>query len=188
MAAALQVTTSADLTVDTRFAVIVNSVSPEFASSGSDSGINFSVWKTLTGWDTQGEKPPPIQYDQTKFTAQSGAAPTYADVLWSEVPAERVPDGSALKYIVHALAPDLSCRPKRLPSGLASDEAKAALFSVYYRAMWQATDLGGPQCTIGLPPLGSGVFANDAADVMVSSCWARRCATVSSAITDFTCA
>ena len=109
----LLITTSADLTVDTRFTVIVNSVSPEFQSSGSDSGINFSVWKTLTGY-AEGEKPPPVEYDQAEFTAQTGAAPTYADVLWSEVPAGSAAEGSALKYIVHALAPDLSTRPKRL--------------------------------------------------------------------------
>ena len=109
----LLITTSADLTVDTRFTVIVNSVSPEFQSSGSDSGINFSVWKTLTGY-TEGKKPPPIQYDQAEFTAQAGAAPTYADVLWSEVPTGSAAEGSTLKYIVHALAPDLSTRPKRL--------------------------------------------------------------------------
>ena len=126
--AALQITTSADLTVDTRFAVIVNSISPEFQSSGSDSGINFSVWKTLTGYGDEGEKPAPIKYDQTAFAAaasahathrpcacdflsllqrrsrsQAGASPTYADVLWSEVPKGAAPPGSALKYIVHAL-------------------------------------------------------------------------------------
>jgi len=73
--------------------------------------------------------------------------------------------GSALKYIVHALAPDLSHRPKRLPSGLSREQAFATLVAVYFRAMWQATAIAGPQCSIGMPPLGSGVFANDPADV-----------------------
>ena len=99
MPAPLSITTSADLTVDTRFTVIVNSVSPEFQSAGTDSGINFSVWKTLTGY-VEGEKPPPIQYDQAEFTAQNGAAPTYGDVLSSEVPAGAGAEGSALKYAV----------------------------------------------------------------------------------------
>jgi hypothetical protein len=163
---ALEITTSADLTVDTRFTVIVNSVSPEFQSSGSDSGINFSVWKTLTGYGGEGDKPAPIKYDQAPFTAAAGAAPTYADVLWSEVPAG---EGSALKYIVHALAPDLSNRPKRLQSGLSREEAFAALVSVYFRAIWQATAKGGAGCSIGMPPLGSGVFGNDAQDVMTAA-------------------
>eukprot|EP01043_Picozoa_sp_COSAG02_P023401 COSAG02_NODE_1249_length_13624_cov_4.621600_3_plen_1209_part_00 len=164
----LNVTTSADLTVDRRFTVIVNSVSPEFQSSGSDSGINFSVWKTLTGFksdDCNAEKPPPIKYDTSNFMTVNGAAPTYGDVLWSEMPTE-VLKGSSLKYIVHALAPDRSHRPKRLPSGLDREQAFSALVSVYFRAMMQATLLGGPQCSIGMPPLGAGVFANDAADVM----------------------
>lgn len=87
------------------------------------------------------------------------------DVLWSEVPAGAAPAGSALRYIVHALAPDLSHRPKRLPSGLNRDQAFATLVVVYYRAMWQATTIAGPECSIGMPPLGSGVFANDPADV-----------------------
>mgnify|MGYP003336771591 CR=1 FL=1 len=164
----LTITTSEDLTVEMRYDVIVNSVSPEFQSSGSDSGINFSVWKTLTGFSGDGEKPGPIIYDQTEFVAQnSGAAPTYGDVLWSEVPSGAAPSGSALKHIVHALAPDRSHRPKRLPSGLNRDQAFATLVAVYLRAMWQGTVLGGPQCSIGMPPLGSGVFANDAGDVMV---------------------
>ena len=168
--ASLTITTSTDLTVDTRYDVIVNSVSPEFQSSGSDSGINFSVWKTLTGFsnDDGVEMPAPIKYDQTDFVAQNGgAAPTYGDVLWSEVPSGATAPGSALMYIVHALAPDRSHRPKRLPSGLDRDQAFATLVAVYLRAMWQATVLGGPQCSIGMPPLGSGVFANDVADVMV---------------------
>ena len=169
--AALNITTSADLTVDRRFTAIVNSVSPEFQSSGSDSGINFSVWKTLSGFksdaaDGSGEQPPPIKYDSSQFVAANGAAPTYGDVLWSEVPSGAVPDGSALKYIIHALAPDRSRRPKRLPSGLDREQAFSALVSVYFRAMIQGTVLGGPECSIGMPPLGSGVFANDAADVM----------------------
>ena len=147
---ALEITTSPDLTVDTRFTVIVNSVSPEFQSSGSDSGINFSVWKTLTKYSGEGEKPAPIKYDQTAFGAAAGASPTYADVMWSEVPAGAAPEGSALKYIVHALvrlcsrfapllvrfcsllreqAPDLSNRPKRLQSGLSKEEAFAAVRS-----------------------------------------------------------
>ena len=63
------------------------------------------------------------------------------------------------------LAPDLSRRPKRLPSGLAKQEAYAALVAVYFRAMWQATVIGGRDCSIGIPPLGAGVFANDQADV-----------------------
>jgi hypothetical protein len=178
--APLTITTSADLTVDMRYDVIVNSVSPEFQSTSSDSGINFSVWKTLTGYSGDGaEKPAPVVYDQTMFVAQNGgAAPTYGDVLWSEVPSWAAPPGSGLKYIVHALAPDRSHRPKRLPSGLDRDQAFATLVAVYMRAMWQATVLGGPQCSIGMPPLGSGVFANDSADVMVRgsqnpiiSCW-----------------
>ena len=183
---ALTITTSADLTVDVRFDVIVNSVSPEFQSSGSDSGINFSVWKTLTGWNDDGEeeeeKPPPIQYDQEEFLSRNGGrAPTYGDVLWSELPADAVmPEGSALKYIVHALAPDCSHRPKRLPSGLDRAAAYSALVAVYFRAMWQGTALmapaagaaaggGGGGCSIGMPPLGAGVFANAAEDVMVSA-------------------
>jgi O-acetyl-ADP-ribose deacetylase (regulator of RNase III) len=173
----LTITTSADLTVDARYDVIVNSVSPEFQSSGSDSGINFSVWQTLTGYTAEDkkakkEKPPPIKYDQSPFTARNSAAPTYADVMWSDVPTSGTPEegaaaaaDSALKYIVHALAPDLSRRPKRLPSGLGKEEAYAALVAVYFRAMWQATAIAGPGCSIGMPPLGAGVFANDAADV-----------------------
>jgi len=189
--AALTITTSADLTVDARYDVIVNSVSPEFQSSGSDSGINLSVWKTLTGYQnnkkksdgegTEQQPPPPgpIVYDQSAFTAHNDAGPTYADVLWSSVPnsisnsssADDQPDQQTpqtrLKYIVHALAPDLSKRPKRLPSGLnQEEEAYAALVAVYFRAMWQATAIAGPGCSIGMPPLGAGVFANDAADVM----------------------
>ena len=166
---ALNITTSADLTVDTRFDVIVNSVSPEFQSSGSDSGINFSVWKTLTGYSGSGDKPAPIRYDQTEFASHNGGGPTYGDVLCSDVPSGAAPAGSALKYIVHALAPDLSHRPKRLPSGLSKQEAFAALIAVYFRAIWRATVKGGPQCSIGMPPLGSGVFANDAADVMAAA-------------------
>lgn len=162
----LSVTTSADLTVDTRYSVIVNSVSPEWISSGSDSGINYSVWKTLTGYDKakDQEKPGPIKYDQAclAFAESNGAAPTYADVLWSNVPQD---SSSPVQYIVHALAPDLSRRPKRLPSGLAKQEAYAALVAVYFRAMWQATVIGGRDCSIGIPPLGAGVFANDQADV-----------------------
>ena len=97
------------------------------------------------------------------------AGPTYADVLWSEVPAGAAPDGSALKYIVHALAPDLSNRPKRLQSGLSREEAFAALVSVYFRAIWQGAAKGGAGCSIGMPPLGSGVFGNDAQDVMTAA-------------------
>ena len=162
----LSVTTSPDLTVDARFNVIVNSVAPEWKSSGSDSGINYSVWKTLTGYDKakDQEKPGPISYDQEvlAFAESNGAAPTYADVLWSSVPQD---SSSPVQYIVHALAPDLSRRPKRLPSRLAKHEAYAALVAVYFRAMWQATVIGGRNCSIGIPPLGAGVFANDQADV-----------------------
>ena len=167
----LTITTSADLTVDNRFDVIVNSVSPEFQSSGSDSGINFSVWKMLTGYSGDAAaKPPPIKYDQTEFASRNGAGPTYADCLWSKVEAV---EGSALKYIVHALAPDLSNRPKRLQSGLNKEEAYAALVAVYFRAMWQATAVAGAHCSIGMPPLGSGVFANDPADVMSAAALAH---------------
>lgn len=70
--AALEITTSADLTADTRYDVIVNSVSPEFQSSGSDSGINFSVWKTLTNFSGDGDKPAPIKYDQAAFASAAG--------------------------------------------------------------------------------------------------------------------
>lgn len=195
-AAPLAITTSADLTVDDRFDVIVNSVSPEFQSSGSDSGINFSVWKTLTGYSGTGKKPAPIKYDQAEFAARNGVGPTYADCLWSKVDAV---EGSALRYIVHALAPDLSNRPKRLQSGLSKEEAYAALVAVYFRAMWQATVIAGGNCrcdflllstgflaafhwlslvsifmrSIGMPPLGSGVFANDPADVMSAAALAH---------------
>ena len=167
----LTITTSADLTVDDRYDVIVNSVSPEFQSSGSDSGINFSVWKTLTGFTGDaGAKPPPIKYNPAEFAARNGAGPTYADCLWSKVEAV---EGSALKYIVHALAPDLSNRPKRLQSGLSKEQAYAALVAVYFRAMWQATAVAGAHCSIGMPPLGSGVFANDPADVMSAAALAH---------------
>ncbi len=159
----LMITTSVDLTMDTRYDVIVNSVSPEFESSGNDSGINFSVWKTLSGYDQakDQEKPGPIKYDQGEFISGNAAAPTYADVLWSKVP----DSDSPVQYIVHALAPDLSRRSKRLPSGLSKDEAFAALVAVYFRAMWKATIVGGQHCSVGIPPLGAGVFANDLADV-----------------------
>lgn len=161
----LMITTSVDLTVDAHYDVIVNSVSPEFQSAGSDSGINFSVWKTLSGYDQAKvqEKPEPIKYDQGPFIASNGAAPTYADVLWSKVPQD---SDSPVQYIVHALAPDLSRRPKRLPTGLAKDEAFSALVAVYFRSMWKATIIGGRHCSIGMPPLGDGVFANDPEDVM----------------------
>ena len=161
----LTITTSADLTIDTRYDVIVNSVSPEFQSTGSDSGINFSVWKTLSGYNPSEdqEKPESIKYDQGQFIASNGAAPTYADVLWSKVPQD---SDSPVQYIVHALAPDLSRRPKRLRTGLAKDEAFSALVAVYFRSMWKATIIGGRHCSIGMPPLGDGVFANDPEDVM----------------------
>ena len=64
-AAPLGITTSADLSLDKRFDVIVNSVSPEFASSSSDSGINLAVWRTLTGYTGEGDKPPPVRYEYT---------------------------------------------------------------------------------------------------------------------------
>lgn len=160
----LTITTAADISLESQFDVIVNSISPEFQSASTDSGINLSVWKALTGYDEAAgqEKPGPIVYDQDPFTANNGAAPTYGDVLWSGVP----PSGTCpVRYVVHALAPDLSKRPKRLPSGLAKDEAYGALFAAYFRAMWQATLVGGRHCNIGIPSLGSGVFANDRADV-----------------------
>jgi len=161
----LAITSSADLSLDKRFDVIVNSVSPEFASSSSDSGINLAVWRTLTGYSGEGDKPPAVRYDTSAFAAANGARPTYGDVLWSDVPEGRAPEGSALRYIVHALAPDRSNRPKRLPSGLSKEEAFACLVAVYFRVLWQATAKGGAGCSIGMPPLGAGVFANDAADV-----------------------
>ena len=163
---ALDVTTSADLTLDTRFDVIVNSVCPEFKSSSSDSGINFAVWRTLSGYSGEGDTPPPEVYPQEPFVNRHGAAPTYGDVLWSAVPrGAAAPNGSALKYIVHALAPDLSTRPKRLSSGLSKTEAFATLVAVYFRSMWQATVVAGPTCSVGMPPLGGGVFANEGADI-----------------------
>jgi hypothetical protein len=162
---ALDITTSADLSLDVRFDVIVNSVSPEFKSSSSDSGINFAVWRTLSGYSGEGDEPPPVAYPQEPFAKRHGAAPTYGDVLWSAVPSGTASNGSALKYIVHALAPDLSTRPKRLSSGLSKTEAFATLVAVYFRSMWQATVIAGPTCRVGMPPLGAGVFANEAADI-----------------------
>lgn len=72
----LTITTSADLSLDARFTVIVNSVSPEFQSSGSDSGINHAVWRTLSGFSGEGEKPAAIKYGQDGFVKRHGAAPT----------------------------------------------------------------------------------------------------------------
>eukprot|EP01047_Picozoa_sp_COSAG01_P092022 COSAG01_NODE_23482_length_813_cov_2.526611_2_plen_156_part_01 len=61
----LSVVPSAGLVTDTRFDVIVNSVSPEFGSSASDSGINRAVWAMLTSSSgTDGSVgPPAIHYD-----------------------------------------------------------------------------------------------------------------------------
>ena len=51
--------------------MIVNSVSPEFQSSGSDSGINQAVWRTLSRFSGEGEKPGPIPYSQDGFVKVS---------------------------------------------------------------------------------------------------------------------
>jgi hypothetical protein len=130
---ALEITTSPDLALDARFDVIVNSVSPEFQSADSDSGINKSCYIMLTGYKGEGDKPPPLAYDKTQFQELNNAPPGYGDELWSKVEPGTAPEGSALKYIVHALAPDMSHRPKRLPSGLTHDEAKAVLVAVYLK-------------------------------------------------------
>ena len=36
----------------------------------------------------------------------------------------------------------------------------AALFAVFFRAFWLATVVGGPDCVVGVPQLGAGVFGN----------------------------
>jgi hypothetical protein len=172
----LSVVPSAGLVTDTRFDVIVNAVSPEFGSSASDSGINRAVWAMLASSSgTDGSVgPPAIHCDTSAFSVRNGAPPTYGDCLWSELPQVAHEPARRLRYIVHALAPDHSNRPKRLNMGLGRAEARAVLFAVYYRAIWQAAALGGPSCTIGVPPLGGGVFANERDDVCAAAVLAFR--------------
>ena len=109
----LVITQSPDLTLDNRFDVIVNSVSPEFSSAVSDSGINKSCYLLLTGHKGEGPAPAPIVYDTAEFERLNNGKPTYGDVLAVPVDVVALP-GSRLKAIVHALAPDMSCRSKRV--------------------------------------------------------------------------
>lgn len=101
-------TSSPDLVHDARFHAIVNSVSPEFQSANSDSGVNKACYLMLTGYSGDGPAPPPIAYSTANFVETNKGAPTYGDVLRSDVPPEN--QNSGLKHIVHALAPDLSIR------------------------------------------------------------------------------
>ena len=43
------------------------------------------------------------------------------------------------------------------------------MFAAFFRAFWQATAVGGPDCKIGVPELGAGVFGNPREDV-ISAC------------------
>ncbi len=204
----LNILESSDITLDTRFDIIANCVSPEFSSSPADKGLNRAVWRLLSGhrdstanFSQFGDEsknsrniftavarqthevtaqlkaaatetiPGPVLHDQNSFISQNcGASPTYGDVLWTKLSPSSIaslPENSSLRYIVHALGPDyspdpanpLACKlwtPYRLKSGLCRAEAKAVLFTAYYRALWQATTIAGPKCSIGLPLLGLG--------------------------------
>jgi hypothetical protein len=111
--------------------------------------------------------PGPVLHNQDSFISQNGALPTYGDVLWTKLSPSTIaslPEKSSLRYIVHALGPDyisdpLACKqwsPYRLKSGMSLAQAKAVLFTAYYRALWQASSIAGPNCSIGLPLLGLG--------------------------------
>ena len=66
--------------------------------------------------------PPPVRYDQREFLTRNGNVPTYGDTLFSELLPEHqaaasaaAPEGSSLRFIVHALAPNVSpADPRRL--------------------------------------------------------------------------
>lgn len=229
----LNITASPDLSLDTRFDVLINSVPPEFASSHADSGLNRAIWEILSGYgrspvqkvekkkkaslkstrssiaDTTLEAmahhksyrqvraiPPPVQYDQRDFVTRNGNIPTYGDALSTELLPEHQataaaasPDGTTLRFIVHALAPNVSsCDPKLLPTRQSKETAFATLVATYFRALWKATVLGGPKCSIGLPVLGSGE-SDDPEDLRRACCLAHSayratggCAAVSMAL------
>jgi len=65
----------------------------------------------LTGYNGDGPAPSPIAYPTASFVETNKGPPTYGDVLCSAVPPEN--QNTGLKYIVHALAPDMS---RRYPS------------------------------------------------------------------------
>lgn len=168
-AAELDLRTSANLASDTRFDVIINSVSPEFQSTGNDSGLNFAVWQMLTGGegalgtatelaDTAG----PVRYERecVAFRERNGGRwPTYGDVVWSEVPQPDTDTRSSVRprFIVHALAPDRSACPTRLPTGITRETAYATLFAGFFRALWQvhlqALAYSRSQCLSGVGSL-----------------------------------
>lgn len=174
----LVVTTSEDLTQDSRFDVIINPVTPEWSSRCEDTGVNHHVWRLLSG--TSAALPrsaPPVRYNMHDFIAAQGAPPTYGDVLLSRAASVATDSGATRpaspgpSWLVHALAPmraDAAAAPvdddratagtwpssstERLATGLSHSQVQAAWVALFFRAFWRAEWAAGPDASIGLPP------------------------------------
>ena len=150
--------------------VLVNSVSPEWQSRTTDSGINkaFAVQCSL---DEQLEAlNEALQAGKEQFKALNGSAPTYGDHVTT-------PTFGALKeaghtHVLHVLGADCSDRPKRFPVPLFAPAGKvtlATVFLAYYRALTRAHALlrdttssaEGSKGGIGLIQIATGVFSAD---------------------------
>ena len=152
------------------YSVLVNSVSPEWQSRTTDSGINkaFALQCSL---DEQLEAlNEALQAGKEQFETLNGSAPTYGDHVTT-------PTFGALKeaghtHVLHVLGADCSDRPKRLPVPLFTPAGKvtlATVFLAYYRALTRAhtllrdasTGAEGRNGGIGLIQIATGVFSAD---------------------------
>ena len=150
--------------------VLVNSVSPEWQSRTTDSGIN-KAFAAQCSMDEQLEAlNEALQAGKEQFKALNGSAPTYGDHVTT-------PTFGALKeaghtHVLHVLGADCSDRPKRFPVPLFAPAGKvtlATVFLAYYRALTRAHALlrdttssaEGSKGGIGLIQIATGVFSAD---------------------------
>ena len=152
------------------YRVLVNSVSPEWQSRTTDSGIN-KAFADQCSLDRQLEAlNGALQAGKEHFKTLNVSAPTYGDHV-------HTPTFGALKeaghtHVLHVLGADCSDRPKRFPVLLFTPAGKATLatvFLAYYRALTRAHALlrdassgaEGSKGGIGLIQIATGVFSAD---------------------------
>lgn len=126
--------------------VFTNSISPEFESSLTDSGINGMVARKYPRVNVLLREAKRIYVDRYK------KEPTYGDVL-------------VTRDIVHVLGADCSNRPeKRIPVLVFKPKGRvtcATVFAAYFRALCAANSKKTPHNAIAFVQISTGVFKAD---------------------------
>lgn len=153
--------------------ILVNSVSPEWSSRTTDSGINKAIAKANS--DGEEHLNDALQCAKKDFMrTNNGAAPTYGDCLVTETFGVAKEDG--FDAVVHVLGADCSDRPKRYPVPLFTPKGRvtrATVFAAYFRSVAAAHEIAANAKTedgtqnndtgLGFVQISAGVFEADQA-------------------------